>query len=261
MLRRFVALGTCWLASSASAEDSAGAALKASDFFDGFMRGLGTPVSSSMLAFALSPKCGLHFDQAHEKIKSGLALTMGPSSEAVLQGVQALARVLQIFSQAHFRCHLITAGDVAELASALLELNQTDVSHGRFMINGVDVSSTIHQASVTFAGRNHRQAGLQFAQAFVLASSGEDGDDEPMGRETWSTMDAHGRIRGENELQEHWRDRKRRRLQALEVQAKQPDSSIQPDGTSKEEARDPCCCCWTQIADAQIATTHAAHVY
>ena len=249
-------------AAVSSAAPPNGDAMRAAGFFDGLMAGLGTPVSSSNLPNSLSPRCGLRFDAADIELRTAISLCLGSSSQTVLDGLHALARTLKIFAAANYRCRLRAAGKIGQHVGTLLNLNASNIGEaGQILINDVEISGPIRRASNAIREERYHQAGLALALALV-GSTADVVDDEPFDRDSWSNTDAHGRIRGEDELIMHWREKHERRLLQLQAAERRMAAAPRPRTlNSEDEAGAECCCCWAQLADENEAVAHAVHVH
>lgn len=211
---------------------------------------------------------------------------------AILEGLQALSRALTIFSEANYRCMLVSAGNVAQAATRLQSLNESNTrqtgagQRPQLFIDEIDVSPSMRRAGDALQKRRFYQAGLTFAQVFV-ATSGEM-DDVPSLQEKWAPIDAQGRIKGEDELADHWRKLQTKRLEALldeerrlsaGMLPKMPSGGAAGRGAAHEGqdvlvegpagpgaggrgvANSLCCCCWSDVTTQQERMAEAAHLY
>ena len=203
---------------------------------------------------------------------------------AILEGLQALSRALLIFSTANYRCMLVSAGNVAQAATRLQSLNESNTrqtaagQRPQLFINEIDVSPSMRRAGEALQKRRFYQAGLTLAQVFV-ATSGEM-DDAPSLHEKWAPMDAQGRVKGEDELTEHWRKLQTKRLEALLDAERRLSAGMPPELPSggaaargragRAEGLGPppagvadslCCCCWSEVTAQQEGLAQAAHLY
>ena len=250
--------------------------------------GLGAPISSEHLHRALSPVCELNFHAAYRELSD--TRTFSPLQDvdappagidranAILNGMQALIRALVVFSSANHRCQLLTAGKIGYAAARLRELNTTHTrgtgagERPQLVMNGVDVGSVMRRAGEAIRGQRFRQAGVSVALAFV-ASAG-DVDDEPRaldhetGSGTWTTMDPFGRIKGEDELFEHWKQKHDRRVRhLLDVEkrlaiGRAPDLPAAPTAGDADPDVSLCCCCWAKLAlDTEAGVRGRGNLY
>jgi hypothetical protein len=215
---------------------------------------------------------------------------------AILEGLRALSRALRIFSAANYHCNLLSAGNVAQAAARLQYLDESSTSQTgagqrpQLFIDGLDVSPSLRRAGEALKNGRFYQAGLTLAQVFV-ATAGEL-DDQPSLHNNWAPMDAQGRIKGEDELAEHWRDLHIKRLEALLDAERRLAAGVPPEKPQRSvaaaasmapslESEDSvglgagaqtadggavvleteCCCCWAEVTAVQERTAGAAHLY
>lgn len=262
--------------------------------------GLGTPIGSARLRDAIGQRCELRFAAALHELRGAFSqlniVDAPPAGDgrvlAILENLQALSRALRIFSAANYRCNLLSAGNVAQAAATLQSLDESSTSQTgagqrpQLFIAGLDVSPSLRRAGEALKNRRFYQAGLTFAQVFV-ATAGEM-DDQPSLHDKWAPMDAQGRIKGEDELAEHWRALHTKRLEALldaerrlaagappERPQRSPAATTSSRGSEESLAGagavddladyslsfEECCCCWAEVTAVQEGTAHAAHLY
>jgi len=210
----------------------------------------------------------------------------------VVAGLRLLGRALRGFAAMGYRCKVPTVsarlGRHANLL--LLELNKSNVrsdEHGVWELHhppqdaacihatsvnatctSVDIGSALRRASRAMVREErYRQAGLVLALALVYAAGGEDdGGDEPLAPlDVWggfATIDPHGAIRNVQDLEQHFRALRHRRLHNLVKAERLLAAAAPPPLVSRMAPGDEmCCCCWAIPTDEQVAVTRTAHVY
>ena len=260
------------------------------------MSGLSAAIDITALPRALGPRCGLNLRHVfgHLVVNGMTELQIAgdihrtieaDQSTRILNGVRLLGRALRGFASVGHRCKQPTvAGRLGVHASRLLfEVNETHVrndTNGKwelFMAAGpnatthppVDVGSALRRASEAMLRQSpprYKQAGLTLALALVYAAGGDnDGGDEPLGaRDVWggfATIDPNGRIRGPDELEEHFGRLRRARLNMLVGEERRLQAAPVPALPVPALDNETCCCCWALPTDAQEQQTNTAHLY
>ena len=266
--------------------DGTAALLRGAAVFEGVMAGLGSRISPHELPRAIGPAhrelCGLPLGTAYRHLEAGLAsysrtVEMHRDghewSHALSSSIEHLGSALRAFATACFRCHLLAGSKLARLAAATLAVNSSEGVRGsqldaqqerpplRVLINGLDASGALASSAYALRSGHFQQSGLALARAISEGETEE--DDEPRDRDEWATTDAMGRVRGEAELHEHWRERRSAQREKLR-QAEHAFETAPPtplDASQLETAGAMCCCCWARDGERQELEGHTAHVW